>query len=113
MQEQHSYWGDFFSFRRMITPVIIQVLFWIGVAIAVIAGLVTMVTSFGRFAGGFLQFLSGLGILILGPIAARVLAEALIVYFRINETLTDIRATLLEQRPPAAPPQEPPSVTVS
>ena len=41
--------GDFLKFRKMITPVIIQILFWIGAAGMVIAGLVTMATSFNRF----------------------------------------------------------------
>ena len=37
---------DFLKFRKMITPVIIQVLFWVGVAGTVIAALVMMAMSF-------------------------------------------------------------------
>jgi len=76
--------SDFFSFRRMITPVIIQVLFWIFTAIAVIGGLALL------FRGGSGTAL-GLVWILVGPLIARVYCEILIVVFRINETLTDIR----------------------
>jgi hypothetical protein len=77
--------GDFFSFRRMITPVIIQTLFWIFTAIAVIGGLALL------FRGGSGTLL-GLIWIVVGPLIARVYCEILIVIFRINETLTDIRS---------------------
>ncbi len=51
---------DFLKFRKMITPVIIQVLFWVGVAGTVIAALVVMAMSFGSYGGGAAQFLGGL-----------------------------------------------------
>jgi len=83
--------GDFLKFRKMITPVIIQILFWIGVAGMVIAGLVTMATSFGRFGGGAGQFFGGFFIIILGPVGVRIYCELLILLFRMNETLTEIK----------------------
>ena len=43
---------DFLNFRKMITPVIIQVLFWVGVVGMVIASLVTMVSSVTRWNTG-------------------------------------------------------------
>lgn len=72
---------DFLSFRRMLTPVIIQIVFWLGVAGCVLSGLFTMGTSFWR----------GLVIIVLGPIMVRIWCELVMVVFRINETLTDIR----------------------
>ena len=90
---------DFFSFRRMITPIIIQVLFWIFTAIAVIGGIVLL------FRGGA-QTALGLVWIVVGPLIARVYCEILIVVFRINETLTDIRANTLPpagHEPPPAP----------
>ena len=95
--------NDFFSFRRMITPVIIQILFWVFTAIAVIGGIVLM------FGGGAKTAL-GLIWIVVGPLVARVYCEILIVVFRINETLTDIRANTMPTRTasPAAPaPPEP------
>ena len=35
--------SDFWAFRTMVTPVIIQVLFWVGVIVCIIAGLVMIV----------------------------------------------------------------------
>ena len=31
--------GDFLKFKKMITPTIMQVLFWVGVVVAIIGGL--------------------------------------------------------------------------
>jgi len=82
---------DFLKFRKMITPVIIQVLFWVGVAGTVIAALVVMAMSFGSSGGGAAQFLGGLVMLVLGPVVVRIYCELLILFFRMNETLTDIK----------------------
>ena len=73
---------DFLFFRKMITPVIIQILFWIGVAFAVIGGIVAIFTT---------GFLYGLGMIVLGPVVVRIWTELLIVLFKVNDTLTDIR----------------------
>lgn len=79
---------DFFSFRRMLTPFIIQILFWL----MVILSLVLAIISFVK-----LQILLGFSTLILGPILARIACEILIVFFRINTSLTDIRNYLLNK----------------
>jgi hypothetical protein len=81
---------DFLAFRRMITPIIIQILFWVGVVACIVGGLFMMTVGaayYGKGAG----FLPGLAVLILGPLVVRVYCEILIVIFRINESLTDIR----------------------
>ena len=82
---------EFLSFRRMITPVIIQILFWIGVVLCVIGGLIGIAVGATSHYGGGGQVLGGLIMLLLGPVLVRVYCEILIVFFRINETLTDIR----------------------
>lgn len=85
---------DFIDFRRMVTPVIIQVFFWIGVVGSVVAGLTLI------FGGGTAEMSqaeaigAGLLTLVFGPLAIRLYAELLIVVFRINETLTDISEQL-------------------
>ncbi len=73
---------DFLAFRRMITPVIIQVLFWMGVVASVVAGVASIANR---------QPVLGLLLIIVGPLVVRVYAELLILLFRINETLTDIK----------------------
>ena len=88
---------DFLKFRKMITPVIIQILFWIGVAGTVIAALMTMATSFGRYGSGFAGFLGGLLMLVIGPVVVRIYCELLILMFRMNETLTEIKNSLAKK----------------
>lgn len=89
---------DFIKFRKMITPVIIQVLFWVGVAGTVIAALVVMAMSFGSSGGGAGQFLGGLLMLVLGPVVVRIYCELLILFFRMNETLTEIKNGLAKKQ---------------
>lgn len=76
--------GDFLRFETMITPVVIEVIFWIAVIVAIIAGIVTMTHGGWAILGGFL-------ILVLGPLAARIYCEILIVFFRINDHLRAIQ----------------------
>ncbi len=73
---------DFLTFKKMITPMIIQILFWIGVAAVVIGGFVSM------FSGSFWQ---GLLAIIIGPIFVRLFTELLIVTFSINDSLRIIK----------------------
>jgi hypothetical protein len=91
--------NDFFSFRTMITPVIIQIIFWIGVALCIIFGIATILVG-SRFGHGGPVY--GLLILLFGPVVVRIYCEILIIFFRINETLTEIKHNLEERR--AAPP---------
>jgi hypothetical protein len=80
--------SDFLSFRKMITPIIIQILFWLGVLIAIVYGIVGIVSGVVR--SNVTPLLYGLLALILGPVAVRIYCEILILFFRINETLTEI-----------------------
>ena len=86
---------EYLSFRKMITPVFIQVIFWLAVAIIVIAAIVQM--SNGNVG-------TGLATLIVGPLIARIYAEILIVLFRMNDSLSDIRAAKVAGAAPAASP---------
>jgi hypothetical protein len=80
--------NDFLAFRRMITPVIIQIIFWIGAIGFFIGGIVTIVTSNDGEAG---QIAGGIILIILGPLVVRIGCEMLILFFRMNETLTEIK----------------------
>ncbi len=73
---------DFLAFRKMLTPVIIQVVFWLGVVACVLAGLASL------FSGAPL---AGLLMMVFGPVAVRIYAELLILLFKMNDTLTDIK----------------------
>ena len=77
---------DFLTFRRMVTPLLIQVIFWVGVVASVIAGISVIVAHHA--------IVDGLVRIIVGPLLVRIGCELLILFFRINETLTDIRTEL-------------------
>ncbi len=72
---------DYLTFKKMITPIVIQILFWLWVAGIVFSGLGMM------FAG---QGLAGLVIILIGPIIARIAIELIIVMFKINEGVQTI-----------------------
>jgi hypothetical protein len=76
--------NDFLSFRKMITPVFIQVIFWIAVVMCVISALMAM-------AQGGVAIIAGLIFLIIGPFIARIYCELLIIMFRIYDELVAIR----------------------
>lgn len=82
-----TFW-DYIVFRRMITPIFIQIVFWTGVAVIVILGLLRAVFSLNV---SILDVVLGLLIVLVGPLLWRMYCETLIVFFRMNETLTDIR----------------------
>ena len=97
-------WKDFLAFRRMVTPIIIQVIFWIGVVGVVLGGIVgfftMLITGISRGeAMSILGALIGVPLMtIVGLLLVRLYTELLIVIFRINDTLTDIKNLLEERR---------------
>ena len=80
--------NDFWAFRRMITPLIIQIIFWIGAIGLFIGGIVGIATAHDGGAG---QIVWGILLMILGPLWVRIWCELLILFFRMNETLTEIK----------------------
>jgi len=100
---------EYLSFRKMITPVFIQVLFWIGVALCVIMGLVSIIGGAAARYGGGARVLAGLLTIILGPIFVRVYCELIMIMFRIYDVLLDIREgrRSAPTAAPTAPPQQP------
>lgn len=80
--------NDLLTFKKMITPTIIQIIFWIGVVICVIGGIVGIVVGAVRNTATGVSY--GLITLIIGPLAVRIYCELLILVFRINDTLTEI-----------------------
>lgn len=71
-----GYGSDFIDFRKILTPVIIKVLFWFAVAGFLLTGQTTMLGAFGlRGASAGLVFPFGLAWVVLGPVAARIFCE--------------------------------------
>ncbi len=76
---------EFLSFRKLYAPVMIQILFWIGVGVCFVEG-IGMIATGGSFRS-FLGVLNGLLVLVVGPIAVRVICELLVAVFGIHESL--------------------------
>jgi len=83
---------DFLVFRRMITAVIVQALFCIGVVASVVIGMRLIA------AGSGANRRMGFAILAGGPLVARIYCELLILLFRMNQALNDIRSSLTPSR---------------
>ena len=75
--------NDFLSFRRLITPMAIQVLFWIGIAASIVIGITRLATSYGAAAA----VINGLLVLFLGPIVVRVVCELIMVQFENHRAI--------------------------
>ncbi len=78
--------GNFLRFETMITPFVIQAIFWIAVVILIIVGIIQIVAS-----DGGVGIVTGLATIILGPLLARIYCEIIIVFFRINDHLRAIQ----------------------
>ena len=87
----------FIKFNKMLTPLIIQILFWIGVAASILGGIGMIIAGIAsRYGGGFYVLL-GFITLILGPIFTRIYCELLIVIFKIHDNLQKIREVSEDQ----------------
>ncbi len=82
---------DYLTFRKMITPIIIQVVFWIGAVLIALYALWEIFSGATANYGGGSLVLTGLVTLILGPLFWRIFCELMIVIFRINDTLIEIK----------------------
>lgn len=74
-----------FFFDNMLTPKIITVVYWFLLLVVVISGLGTL------FGGRGIGLIYGIATIVGGAIGARIFCELLIVVFKINEALQDIR----------------------
>lgn len=90
---------DFLVFRKMITPALVQIIFWILVFSSAWAGLRYLQGGADHLLKGlpawpsFDFFLPSPAVLffVIIPLVTRIFCECLILFFRMNSTLTDIR----------------------
>jgi len=82
---------DFLMFRRLITPTLIQILFWLGMGVLVYVGVKDIMLEL---------YFTAAQVLVVGPLIVRVICELLILSFRINSNLYEINQKL--SPPPAA-----------
>jgi hypothetical protein len=86
---------DLFQWERFITPSIIKIFYWLAAVVSVLAGLSGVFSGLrlmllDPISGLFFVLASLIGLLI-GVIAARIVAEYVLIIFRINEHLGAIR----------------------
>jgi hypothetical protein len=78
-----KWWQDFHEFRIFLTPKIMPFVFWAGVAIAVVMGIITLIE--GALASSARLIFLGIVTLFLGPVFVRVLCELVMTFFRERE----------------------------
>ena len=83
--------NEYLTFDKFITPVIIQIIFWLGLAGIVILALIGIAASANNPYGGGFGVLVSLIYLLLGPIFWRMWCEIMLVMFRILDELRKIR----------------------
>ena len=87
--------SDLFQWERFVTPTVIKVFYWLAVVISVLLGLAGAVSSlvtmaYNPFVGMIYLIASVLGAC-MGVIVSRIMAEFVLIVFRINEHLAAIR----------------------
>ena len=87
--------NDFFSFKRMIVPVIVSGTFIVGSLVSVVCcWFYWMVPAINGKDN--VKIAISLGIMLALPVVLRIICELFVVLFSINETLTDIKELLEE-----------------
>ena len=76
---------DILTFRRMVTPTLLQLLFWLGMILCILTGIIHLFKH---------QPLLALWWLVVAPLILRVLVELMMCLFAINNQLNDLRHLL-------------------
>jgi hypothetical protein len=86
---------DLFQWERFITPSIIKLFYWLALALSFLLGLSGIVSGLALMAVnplvGLLAIVSSFIGILAGAIFARIIAEYVLIMFRINEHLGAIR----------------------
>ena len=86
---------DLFQWDRFITPNIIKTFYWLVIALTVLFGISGIFSGLAAMAvspfGGFIVILSSLAGVVVGIMFSRIVAEFILIVFRINEHLGAIR----------------------
>jgi predicted membrane metal-binding protein len=86
---------DLFQWDRFITPTIIKTFYWLVIVVTVLFGVSGVFSGLAAMAvspfGGFILVLSSLASILVGIVFTRIIAEFILIVFRINEHLGAIR----------------------
>lgn len=74
---------DFLTFRKMLTPWLVQILFWVAMIIFILIAIIDIIQH--------VSWRVVLEIVIVGPVAARITCEMLMLFFQINDNLIQIK----------------------
>lgn len=80
---------DILFFDKMITPKIITFIYWVLLLVAVLGGLASMFGGYGGVTFG--KLIMGILYAVAGAVGARIWCELLIVLFKMNEALQELR----------------------
>jgi hypothetical protein len=87
--------NDLFQWDRFITPTIIKTFYWLVIALICLFGISGIFSGLAAMAispfGGFLVVLESIASVIAGVVFSRIIAEFILIIFRINEHLGAIR----------------------
>jgi len=73
---------DVLFFDKMLTPTVIAVVYWLALIGVVVGGIVVMISQ---------SFFGGLLTIVFGALFARIWCELVIVLFKVNDALQEIR----------------------
>jgi len=98
--------NDLFQWERFVTPTVIKVFYWLAIVLFVLLGMAGAMSAlrdmaFNPFVGLVYLIASLLGAF-MGIIVARIIAETVLIVFRINEHLGAIRNQGVANRNPEA-----------
>ena len=86
---------DLFQWDRFITPTIIKTFYWLVIVLILLFGISGIFTGLSAMAvspfAGFIVLLSSIASMVVGVIFSRIVAEFILIVFRINEHLGAIR----------------------
>ena len=86
---------DLFQWDRFITPTIIKTFYWLVIVLTALFGISGVFSGLAAMAispfGGFILVLSSIASVVVGIIFSRIVAEFILIVFRINEHLGAIR----------------------
>ncbi|MBY0380910.1 MAG: DUF4282 domain-containing protein [Xanthobacteraceae bacterium] len=86
---------DLLQWDRFITPTIIKTFYWLVIALVILGGISGIFTGLLQMAispfGGFITVLMAIAGVVAGVIFSRIIAELILIVFRINEHLGAIR----------------------
>ncbi|MFZ5804569.1 MAG: DUF4282 domain-containing protein [Acidobacteriota bacterium] len=87
--------SEFLSFEKMLTPVLVKVIFvlWLGACVlfSLVGGVSRLVNVFrGHYDFGMAKLVLAILVLVLGSLGARLFCELVIVIFRIHDCAEQI-----------------------